>query len=172
MPKILKNVREQLLAEAKKQIFERGYSKTTIRSVASACGLGVGTVYNYFSSKDMLIASFMAEDWLCCLEKMKEGAGDSVENALKGIYLSLCEFYEKHRTLFLDPGAVKVFSSVFSQRHAQLRSQLAGIILPFCTGRGQDAEFLSQFVAESLLTWSLAGKSFDEQYKILCKLFN
>ena len=63
MPKIIPNIREQLLNEAKKQIAEQGYSKTTIRSVANACNLGVGTVYNYFESKDMLIASFMAEDW-------------------------------------------------------------------------------------------------------------
>ena len=46
MPKIIENVREQLLAVAKKQIGERGYANTTIRSVAGECGLAVGTVYN------------------------------------------------------------------------------------------------------------------------------
>ena len=51
MPKIIENVREQLLGEAKRQIAKKGYGKTTIRSVASACGFGVGTVYNYFKSK-------------------------------------------------------------------------------------------------------------------------
>ena len=34
MPKILEKVREQLLAEAERQIAERGYARTTIRSVA------------------------------------------------------------------------------------------------------------------------------------------
>ena len=63
MPKIIENLREQLLAEAKKQTSEQGYAKTTIRSVAGACGVGIGTVYNYFESKDVLIASFMVEDW-------------------------------------------------------------------------------------------------------------
>ena len=43
----------------------------TASSVANGCGIGVGTVYNYFSSKDMLIASFMAEDWLIRLKRMK-----------------------------------------------------------------------------------------------------
>ena len=33
----------------------------TVRSVAAGCGVAVGTVYNYFSSKDMLIAAFMLE---------------------------------------------------------------------------------------------------------------
>ena len=63
MPKIIENVRELLLDTAKKQIEERGYANTTIRSVAGECGLAVGTVYNYFKSKDMLIATFLLEDW-------------------------------------------------------------------------------------------------------------
>ena len=50
MPKIIENLRSQRLSEAKKQISERGYKNTTIRSVASGCGVAVGTVYNYFKS--------------------------------------------------------------------------------------------------------------------------
>ena len=42
MPKIIENIREQLLQEVKRQIAENGYGKTTIRSVAGACGLGIG----------------------------------------------------------------------------------------------------------------------------------
>ena len=70
MPKIIENLRDQLLKEARRQIAHQGYTGTTIRSVAAACGVGVGTVYNYFSSKEMLIAAFMAEDWQKQLETM------------------------------------------------------------------------------------------------------
>ena len=52
MPKIIENLREKLVREAQYQVEERGYSALTIRSVANACGVGVGTVYNYFASKD------------------------------------------------------------------------------------------------------------------------
>ena len=49
MPKLIENVRTQLLLEAKKQIAERGYAKTTIRSVwpkmsATVTAWGVRTV--------------------------------------------------------------------------------------------------------------------------------
>ena len=37
MPKIIENIREQLMNEAKLQIAERGYKNTTIRSVAGGC---------------------------------------------------------------------------------------------------------------------------------------
>ena len=63
MPKIIENARDEIIAEAKRQLFENGYAKTTIRSVAGAIGIGMGTIYNYFSSKDMLISSFILEDW-------------------------------------------------------------------------------------------------------------
>ena len=59
MPKIVENVKERIILETRKQIKEVGYSKVTIRSIAKACGIGVGTIYNYFESKDVIIANFM-----------------------------------------------------------------------------------------------------------------
>ena len=56
MPKIIENVREMLLHEARRQAEAYGYSSVTVRSVAKECGIGTGTVYNYFPSKDMLSA--------------------------------------------------------------------------------------------------------------------
>ena len=70
MPKILFNAREQLLTEAKRQINEKGYAATTMRSVAGACGFAVGTMYNYFESKEVLISMYVAEDWKLHLEAM------------------------------------------------------------------------------------------------------
>lgn len=70
MPKIIENIREELLAETKRQIGDLGYFKTTIRSVADACGIGVGTVYNYFPTKDILVATAVSLDWQVELDKM------------------------------------------------------------------------------------------------------
>ena len=50
MPKIIEGLRQRLLQEAERQLTEGGYSAMTIRSVAKACGVAVGTVYNYFYS--------------------------------------------------------------------------------------------------------------------------
>ena len=55
MPKIIENLREKLVLEARHQVEELGYGALTIRSVAAACGVGVGTVYNYFPSKEAFI---------------------------------------------------------------------------------------------------------------------
>ena len=169
MPKIIENVREQLLAEAKRQIVERGYAKTTIRSVAGACGLGVGTVYNYFKSKDMLIATFMVNDWQKGIEEIRGCGENDPRELLENIYNMLSGFIETHRTLFSDSDAMKVFYTVFAERHRMLRDQIAEILLPICKN-ADSPSFLAQFVAESLLTWTTAGKPFEEIYSIIEKL--
>lgn len=171
MPKIISNVREQLLDEAKKQIAERGYGKTTIRSVASACNLGVGTVYNYFKSKDMLVATFMAEDWQACIAHIKNQSSEHPEVVLQSIYNALVDFASRYQSLFCDSDAEKVFVTVFSERHKQLRDQLVELIIPICKqSTVPDKRFLAEYIAESLLTWTVAGVSFDKQYAIVCKI--
>ena len=162
MPKIIENVREQLLAVARKQTRERGYAGMTIRSVASECGLAVGTVYNYFKSKDMLIASFILVDWLECVRSIAESPKENRRQYLNFIHLSLLKFQEKYRALFTDEDAMVAFSSVWSERHGQLRGQLADLIMPIA-----DERFTAEFVAEAMLTWTTGGRTFDEIYTLL-----
>ena len=96
MPKIIQNVKQQLLSEAKRQIAERGYSNTTVRSVASGCGVGVGTVYNYFPSKDMMIATFMLKDWQECIHDVSVMDAKDAKLRLEGIYGALKAFSKKY----------------------------------------------------------------------------
>jgi AcrR family transcriptional regulator len=86
MPKIIDNLKEKILIEAKRQVFSCGYSETTIRSVAAECGIAAGTIYNYYPSKDYLIAAFILEDWMALLNELKGIANqyNSVQ-AIKGI---------------------------------------------------------------------------------------
>lgn len=164
MPKIIENVRGQLLAEAKKQILERGYAETTVRSVASACGLGVGTVYNYFESKEMMIATFVYEDWKKHLYEMQNLPCNDPKTLLKGIYYSLMSFAEENEKLFSDVDAVKLVSVGSASRHKRLREQIAGFVLPIC-----DANFCAEFIAEALICWSMENADFETVYPLLEK---
>lgn len=169
MPKIIENVREQLLAEARRQIAERGYADTTVRSVAGACGLAVGTVYNYFPSKEMLVASFMAEDWQAALADLSTLSADAPPcERLLAVYNALIRFIEQYSGLFLDSEAEKSFASASSVWHPRLREQLATLLSPIC--HGENAEFCAAFLAEALLCWTVEGKSFNELSPLLLKL--
>ncbi len=171
MPRIIENVREQLLAETKRQIAENGYAKTTVRSVAAACGLGVGTVYNYFSSKEMLIGTFMLEDWQECVSQMKSCSSEKNEEFLGNICRALRGFISGHQKLFSDSDAIKVFMTVFTERHHMLREQMAQVIAPLCERAShENKSFLADFIAESILTWTAAGKPDSDIIPVLCLL--
>ncbi len=168
MPKIIEHLRENLLAEARRQIAERGYAGTTVRSVADACHVGVGTVYNYFPSKDMLIAGFMAEDWQAKLGSIAILPADDPEGLLRGIYSALVQYADSHQALFADQDAVKVSSVGFAARHKKLREQLAHYIQPICSDtRFADRSFAAEFIAESLICWAMEDKDFDTVYGVL-----
>ena len=169
MPKIIAGVKEALLNETKRQIEEVGYEHTTIRSVAAACGLAIGTVYNYFPSKDMLVASLLMEDWTQVILDLKTAPTSDPRAYLHQMYQSLVDFSARHRSLFADPMAMKVFSSAFFQRHVQLREQMALLCAPLCQEK-ENATFLASFIAEAMLTWTMSGTPFDTLYGAIEKM--
>ena len=202
MPKIIENVREKLVDEARRQVAEQGYARTTIRSIAGACGLAgiddqgamaekyplmnaywadkipdfskitvpayVTAGYNYFPSKDVLFATFMLQDWGKCLEDMKSFATEDVRAFLGHVCGCLEDYIRSHMGLLYDKDASVPYAAAFPERHAQLRGQIAEVLAPVCEGR---EPFLAEFVAESLLSWTSAGKPFEEQYSVLRLLF-
>lgn len=55
--------RGQLLAAAKEIAYAQGLSAVNIRAVAAACGVAVGSLYNYFPTKADLIAAVIEDFW-------------------------------------------------------------------------------------------------------------
>ncbi len=171
MPKIIQNVREQLLIEAKKQVLERGYTNTTIRSVAKECGIGVGTVYNYFESKELLVVSFVFEDWKKYLLAMSKLPTDDGEVLLKGIYDSLRLFAQEYEKIFFDTDVKKIAAVGFLSKHKLLREQIASFILPLCIAKEvENPKYVSSFVAEAIISWSMETDDFRSLYTILEKI--
>ena len=167
MPKIIENLREKLVAEAKRQVEENGYAALTIRSVAAACGVGVGTMYNYFTSKDALVAAFMLEDWQKCVDRITATADQSptATPVLRCIHQQLLTFTSQHQPVFADEAAIASFSGSPSPYHSMLRRQLAQPL-----GKFTPDEFTAEFIAEALLTWTVAGRGIEDMLPLLEKL--
>lgn len=175
MPKIIPNAPERMIAEARRQIDERGYGAVTIRSIVGGCGFGLGTFYNYFRSKDMLIATFLLDDWRECLGRVSElsAVAKSPMEVVGALYSELCGFMARFEAIFKSDEAIKVFKTASDGgRHELLRDQIAEPILVACERSGMvSCEFLSQFVAESILTWAVAGKDYSEVEPLISRLF-
>lgn len=168
MPKIIENLESKLIEEAKKQLEQFGYGSLTMRSVAKACGVGVGTVYNYFSSKDDLLATYLLSDWKNCIAAIEEVSrcADSPAPVIRCMFDQLLSYAQRHQAIFRDEAAVATFAGSFSRYHGMLRAQMAVPLGKFCI-----SDFASEFIAESVLTWSMSGKSFDDIYGMIDKLF-
>lgn len=55
--------REQLLKAAKALVLAEGADALNIRRLAAACGVAVGSIYNYFPAKSDLVAAVVGEFW-------------------------------------------------------------------------------------------------------------
>lgn len=171
MPKIIDNLREQIQIEAMHQILNNGYAKTTIRSVANGCNIAVGTLYNYFKSKDELIVSFMLEDWEQCVSVITAIQDSAPEAFLRQAHSALDKFIRKYERLFSDEDAQRVFSDVISKRQVQFKTRIAQLIARAVENSDyDDKEFLTLHIAESIIRWTMANIPFDKQYSIIKKL--
>lgn len=55
--------KEEILKASRELIRQHGFDAVSIRSVAHACGISTGTIYNYFPSKDALVSASVESVW-------------------------------------------------------------------------------------------------------------
>ena len=113
------------------------------------------------------MASVLLQRWEQAVAVIEETArgGREPEELVRCIYSQLCAFMDQYRVLFQDEGAVAVFTASFARYHALLRSQLARPLQTCC-----ENDFEAEFIAEALLTWTVAGEGFDEIYAVIRKI--
>lgn len=66
--------KEDILKASRTLIQKEGWSAVNIRSVASACGVSVGSIYNYFDSKAALMGAAVESVWCEIFHRPEDGA--------------------------------------------------------------------------------------------------
>lgn len=78
--------REQILKAAEEMFMAQGYEKTTIAQIAERANMGIGTFYNYFSSKaEVFLFTFTNNKHLevaANIDNILDHAGDDPEETL------------------------------------------------------------------------------------------
>lgn len=63
MPKIISNLKEELMIKGKDILVNKGYNALNIRDLAKNCNIGIGTFYNYYQNKDEIVRAIIKTDW-------------------------------------------------------------------------------------------------------------
>ena len=66
--------KEEILKTSRELIQQQGWTAINIRSVAAACGVSVGSIYNYFDSKSALISAVVESIWCEIFRRPEDGA--------------------------------------------------------------------------------------------------
>lgn len=82
--------KEAILNECRKIVMEKGISAINMRTVAAACGVAVGSIYNYFPSKTELITASVEEVWKDIFHMSHEQLqSESVTDCLEWLFHSI-----------------------------------------------------------------------------------
>lgn len=154
MPKILFDVREKLLQAARKSLKENGYQALSVREIARTCGIGTGTVYNYFHSKDELLALVILEDWDDTLKNIDAATAlaDNFSDGMKSLYEALDSFVALYRATWGEYTGAGGSLDVIARYHRRLRQQISAKIMTFAVRTGcAKAQLCTDLLAETLL---------------------
>ncbi len=93
--------KEAILETSRRLIQENGWAAISIRSVAQACGISVGSVYNYFDSKSDLIAAAVESVW-CDIFHIPESRASfrQITDCIEWAYESMRRGNEKYPGFF------------------------------------------------------------------------
>ena len=153
MPKIISCSRERMLDVARKKFLTDGYEGFTIRDVAGECGVSVGTIYSYFTSKETLLTQAMVEEWRSLIREIREKlpAMETAEARLKYLYESIFSFNGRYHGFCARMQHSEKDQQECERRRAVQLEQMGGIvalILP----EVQSTEGLAAFIADLFLS--------------------
>jgi len=107
--------REEILTVATRIFAERGYQVADMQAVADAAGVGKGTVYRYFPTKEALFTEalrFNLETLKASIEQAREQPEDPLEQLREGMRAYLL-YFEKNPELI----------ELFIQERAEFRTE-------------------------------------------------
>lgn len=172
MPKIIANLEENMLQISRKTLLEQGYRQLTIRGVARDCGVAVGTVYNYYESKEMLVATVILQDWKVAVERIRlraESCTDLLEG-LSAIRDEIAAFADIYRDFWQQyDGHAR--EQLLNRWHPTMVEKLGAELVPMLQRLGApQIPAMEDFLATILLAAAGRQECFDHMRPVLSHL--
>ena len=127
MPKIIPELKTSLIQAARKSLLDSEAHDISVRELARECGTAVGTIYNYFPSKEALIAEAMMNDWLECSRSMRRDAGmeDRPVDAIRATAAALWRFTSRYQPMWKKYAGERKSLLSLETRHNQIIAEIS-----------------------------------------------
>lgn len=158
--------KEDILTASRDLILTQGWSALSIRSVANACGVSVGSIYNYFHSKSELMGATTERVWCEIFHRPQDPTVfDDTQSCITWIYERMeygfqqyPSFFTFHSLGFLgeeQPNGTRLMYQTWSH----IRDSLCAVLQrdPKVRPNAFDAAFSSQQFADLLFSLMLAA---------------
>ena len=122
--------REDLLAGAKRCLFEKGYARTTARDIAAASGVSLAAIGYHFGSKDALMNQAVYDsigDWADEVERALSAAGDLAAPPLRRFESVMARTIESFSGSAHGLWASQLELMTLINQNDELRTFLAGV---------------------------------------------
>ncbi|MGN0702448.1 MAG: TetR/AcrR family transcriptional regulator [Lentihominibacter sp.] len=80
MPKIIENLQNNILDEARRIVDENGADALSMRNLANRLGIAPSTLYNYYESKEQLTGALLKKSWAEALAEIDGICGRQTED--------------------------------------------------------------------------------------------
>jgi AcrR family transcriptional regulator len=101
--------RERIIRAAAKLFAKKGYENATTRDIATKAGIATGTLFNYFESKEAIVAALISDALAQAQEEIEEGEDQTLEEELFTLIWTEFSALEGYRN-FLAQAAETILS--------------------------------------------------------------
>ncbi|MCR4894616.1 MAG: TetR/AcrR family transcriptional regulator [Eubacteriales bacterium] len=155
MPKIIPDLKKNIIKKGREILFQEGYDALSMRRMAGECGIAVGTIYNYMRNKDDLVAHICMEDWFAVVKDINDklkGTVDFVEG-VEIIYRGIVGFRDSYSRCWKEYSLAGGTREIMNRIHPNLREQVAEMIEKFMyrTESEEKKKAISFMLAELLI---------------------
>lgn len=109
MSRIIENPKQLILSKAKEILYNDGLERFCMRALSKKCGIALGTIYNYYSTKEDLIIEMMTAYWKENFYVLEDivNSDDTLYIKLNNIFNKLRIFIKTFKEIWLKPELYK-----------------------------------------------------------------
>lgn len=125
--------RARILTAAMKLFARNGFSRTSVESLAREAGVGKGTIYGYFKTKEEILLAFCEEELEFVYERLSRNTNHTVSllEQLLNLYMGLFEYISRNPEFGRQFMREMIFPKEMTvERSRELDDRFIALVLP------------------------------------------